>query len=375
MRTALFQIQNDTLTPVEISPFASEKQIQRLIERNLKPVFNFSFVASEFSTGDLHGGRIDTLALTQNHNPVIIEYKKVASSDLIKQCLFYLSWLKDHRGDFEIAARKALGDATLVNWSDIRVICLAPIYQKYDQHAVRELGGTIELWSYRRFDSNLLYLEEVYSKKHGDQLDTSISSTSKSITVFACKTPELTSSFHVDSVVRKDTELRSMLREAASQIEEIDSPSLANIFGVSANWFTQRVRKSAAISRPILQPKKLASGMELKGPDGRFRYALKDVLEFVDAFERFVFTREHMINNAINLVPTCHPKIANNDWVTATKSKEWPGVPKNYNAIRKQLGCPVAFTISSSGCGYSLLFDATILNQPHQGKETKGVEE
>jgi len=47
-------------------------------------------VASEFSTGNLHAGRIDTLALSEDHNPVIIEYKKVASSELINQSLYYL---------------------------------------------------------------------------------------------------------------------------------------------------------------------------------------------------------------------------------------------------------------------------------------------
>src|SRR6266571_9082622 len=60
-----------------------------------RPVFNCRFVASEFSTGAQHAGRIDTLALSEDNNPVIIEYKKVKSSELINQSILYLAWLND----------------------------------------------------------------------------------------------------------------------------------------------------------------------------------------------------------------------------------------------------------------------------------------
>ena len=120
--------------------------MQRLIEGNLQTIFNCRFVASEFPTGAQHAGRIDTLALSEDKNPVIIEYKKVESSDLINQSLFYLSWIHDHRGDSEIAVQRALGSKVEVDWSDVRVICIAPNYRKYDLHAVRVMGANIELW-------------------------------------------------------------------------------------------------------------------------------------------------------------------------------------------------------------------------------------
>jgi RecB family endonuclease NucS len=78
-------------------------------------VFNCRLVATEFPTGAQHAGRIDTLALSEDNNPVIIEYKNVESSDLINQSLFYLAWLHDHRGDFQIAAQRALGPNTEVD--------------------------------------------------------------------------------------------------------------------------------------------------------------------------------------------------------------------------------------------------------------------
>lgn len=131
----LFTIEKQNLKPVEQTNFSIEKELQSLVEKNLGAVFNCRFVASEFSTGAQHAGRIDTLALSEDDNPVIIEYKKVESSDLINQSLFYLSWIQDHRGDFEIAVQKALGSGVEVDWSDVRVICIAPNYKKYDLHA------------------------------------------------------------------------------------------------------------------------------------------------------------------------------------------------------------------------------------------------
>jgi len=70
---------------------------------------------------------------------------------LINQSLYYLSWINDHRGDFEIAIQKSLGKDVNVDWSDIRVICIAPNYRKYDLHAVKMMGANIELWTYRLF--------------------------------------------------------------------------------------------------------------------------------------------------------------------------------------------------------------------------------
>ncbi|MGQ0604987.1 MAG: DUF5655 domain-containing protein [Anaerolineales bacterium] len=168
----LFAISNHQLAPVEQTNFLAEKTLQELIERNLQTVFNCRFVASEFPTGAQHGGRIDTLALSEDDNPVIIEYKKVVSSELINQSLYYLAWIHDHKGDFERAVQKSLGNSVEVDWSDVRVICIAPNYRKYDLYAVQVMEANIKLWTYRLFDNKLLYLEPVvqedaYSSERG----------------------------------------------------------------------------------------------------------------------------------------------------------------------------------------------------------------
>jgi predicted transport protein len=157
----LFEIAGQKLSVLAQSNFALEKNLQALVERNLATVFNCRLVQSEFPTGIQHSGRIDTLALSEDDNPVIIEYKKVESSELVNQSLYYLAWLKDHKGDFERAVQKALGNSVEVDWSEIRVICIAPNYKKYDLYAVQMMGANIELWTYHLFENRFLYLEKV----------------------------------------------------------------------------------------------------------------------------------------------------------------------------------------------------------------------
>ena len=60
----LFSIRNKRLQPVSQSNFPGEKSLQNIVESNLKIIFNCRFVASEFPTGPLHGGRVDTLAIS-----------------------------------------------------------------------------------------------------------------------------------------------------------------------------------------------------------------------------------------------------------------------------------------------------------------------
>jgi predicted transport protein len=161
---AIFEIEKGKAKRVRLSEFKLEKDLQQLIEENIEIIFNCRLVATEFSTGNIHSGRIDSLAISEDLNPVIIEYKKVASSDLINQSLYYLHWIRDHKGDFQIAVNKKLGREIEVDWSDIRVICIAPEYKKYDLHAVQVMGANIELWQYKVYENGILSIDEVYKK-------------------------------------------------------------------------------------------------------------------------------------------------------------------------------------------------------------------
>jgi predicted transport protein len=157
----ILETKGSNLKVVPRTEFKKEKDLQTLLEENLEEVFGCRFVSSEFRTGTAHGGRIDTLALSEDNNPVIIEYKKVQDANLVTQGLYYLDWIKDHKGDFEIVARDRLGEIS-VDWSHVRVLCIAPEYDKFALHAVKHMGEGIELWQYHLYENGIIELSEIY---------------------------------------------------------------------------------------------------------------------------------------------------------------------------------------------------------------------
>ncbi|MGW1126402.1 DUF5655 domain-containing protein [Streptomyces sp. NPDC002526] len=146
-----------------------EADVQALVEAHMETLLGIRFLASEYGTGPVHGGRIDSLGLDENGSPVIVEYKRGVDAGVIHQGLFYLSWLLDHRDEFERLVRDRLGTtgASQVLWSRPRLICIAGDFTRYDVHAVHEHRRSIDLVRYRLFGSDLLGLETVASVSGG----------------------------------------------------------------------------------------------------------------------------------------------------------------------------------------------------------------
>jgi len=159
----LFRLNGPSVCEIEGSSAALEKSLQDLIERNLETFLGVRFLASEFSTGREHGGRMDTLGIDENGCPVIIEYKRATNANVINQGLFYLDWLVTHRGDFEMLVLKTFGQeaAQSVEWTAPRLICIAGDFSRYDEHAIKQMNHNIELIRYVRFGEDLLMLEQV----------------------------------------------------------------------------------------------------------------------------------------------------------------------------------------------------------------------
>lgn len=78
----------------------------------------------------------------------------------MNQALFYLDWLLDHRGDFELAVQKRLGQVE-VSWQEPRLVLVATSYTKYNTYAVNQLTPNIELLRYQRYSDGTFVLESV----------------------------------------------------------------------------------------------------------------------------------------------------------------------------------------------------------------------
>lgn len=154
----LFRIEGGTFGKLESSSARVERSLQTQFEANLDALLGVRFLKTEFT---FPGGRIDTLGIDENNCPVIIEYKRQQDDNVITQGLFYLDWLMNHRGDFEILVRDHLDEniEKHTEWSAPRLICIAANFSKYDVHAVNQIDRNIELVRYRRFGDDLLLLE------------------------------------------------------------------------------------------------------------------------------------------------------------------------------------------------------------------------
>lgn len=159
----LFRLAGGKASEMQGSASDLEKPLQTLIEANLEALLGVRFLATEYSTGKTHAGRIDTLGLDENDCPVILEYKRSTGENVINQGLFYLDWLMDHQAEFKLRVLDRYGksSADAINWSAPRLICIAADFTKYDGHAVQQMNRNIELIRYRRFGPDLLLLELV----------------------------------------------------------------------------------------------------------------------------------------------------------------------------------------------------------------------
>lgn len=264
----LFRTQGDVFVELEAAPSQLERRLQTQFERNLEVLLGVRFLASEYAT--THGGRMDTLGIDENGYPVIIEYKRDRSENIINQGLFYLDWLVDHRGDFEMLVLKRYGKdaADQIEWSAPRLICVAGDFTRYDIHSVKQMGRNIELIRYRRFGEGLLVLE----------LLTSVSTTP--ISVPSVSTGQPTSSPH------KYKTISETMTDMGTQLVDLYSDVEAFLFGLGDDITKKTLRYYIAFRRI-----KNFACVELKPTLGIIRLYLKinpDTTQLEEGFTRDV---------------------------------------------------------------------------------------
>lgn len=155
----LFNLKGNQVKELEAKSVTIEKSLQTLIEKHLEIFLGVKFLATEYSTGPKHGGRVDTLGLDENNCPVIIEYKRTTNANVVVQGLYYLDWLMDHKADYNALVKESHGNtiAENIEWDNARLICIAGDYTKFDSHAVDQMNRNIELIRYRKFKELLLF--------------------------------------------------------------------------------------------------------------------------------------------------------------------------------------------------------------------------
>lgn len=163
----LYQHINGKLTAVKEKPFKFEKDIQSLVERNLKQLMDLESVQTELTVQDV---RFDTLAYDSTTNSfVIIEYKKDSSTSIFDQGVSYLNQMLKNQAECVLAfnnTKKTNLNKADFDWSQSRIIFICREFSEKQKMATDFKDLSIELWEVRRFANDTLLFSPIGKSKH-----------------------------------------------------------------------------------------------------------------------------------------------------------------------------------------------------------------
>lgn len=147
----------------------NESQIQKIVEENLKAIFQLDLVASQFKFEPYNRKslRADTIAFdSSNRSFVIIEYKGGGRSSSDQGRAYRNSlrdnWavvLKAYNGKFY--THKNYDD---IEWDDTKVLYITPSFSRHQIEGNKN-EELIELWQIEHYENGLLILNQINNSK------------------------------------------------------------------------------------------------------------------------------------------------------------------------------------------------------------------
>lgn len=170
---AHYLINEGRLKSISEKPFGLESEIKKVIEGNLRLLFNFQLVKSEYQLNDL---RIDTLAFDEgNKSFVIIEYKQDKRFSVIDQGYAYLALMLNNKADFILECNEKL-KAQLrkndIDWTQSKVIFISPSFTNYQRQATNFKDLPIELWEIKRYEDHSISINQLVGVSSNESIKT-----------------------------------------------------------------------------------------------------------------------------------------------------------------------------------------------------------
>lgn len=273
--------------------FKYEKEIQRLVESNLKSLLNLKFIKSEFA---LNNFRIDTLAFdTESNSFVIVEFKRDKTFSVVDQGYAYLSLMLNNKADFILEYNESQ-DGTLkrndVDWSQSKVIFISPNFTNYQKEAINFKDLPIELWEIKQFENDTIFFDQVQKANAIESIKTISKSSDAIVETVNKEIKVFTETDHLQKGEFETRELYEKLKERLLNLDDnVDTqPKKQTIgFRVDNNIFCDVVILSKSLkiyinlkSGDLLDEKKLARDVSNVGHWGNGSYEIKmsDTEEF-----------------------------------------------------------------------------------------------
>ncbi len=153
----LFQNNKTKLMALKEKPFKLEKDLQKVVEVNLKQLFGYTLIKSEFT---LKKSRIDTLAFDEEARSfVFIEYKRGQNYSVVDQGFSYLSLMLEYKANCIVEyneSQKGNLKRSDVDWSQSRVVFVSPAFTDFQRQSANFRDLPIELVEIKQFENGIL---------------------------------------------------------------------------------------------------------------------------------------------------------------------------------------------------------------------------
>lgn len=188
----IFQQHKNILNNLKEKAFKLEKDMQNMIEQNIEQIIGYKLIKSEFI---IKSNRIDTLAFDEeNKSFVIIEYKRDRNYSVVDQGVSYLNLMLEYKADFIIEyneSQKQNLKRTDIDWSQSKVIFIAPSFTDFQRQSSNFKDLPIELWEIKQFENDIIVLNPLKKsqsapsiKQVQDKEESNISKVAKEIKVY-----------------------------------------------------------------------------------------------------------------------------------------------------------------------------------------------
>jgi predicted transport protein len=204
----------ESISILKEKPFKLEREIQALFENNLNELMNLQLVKSEFS---IKNKRIDTLAYDRQSNAfIIIEYKRSKNISVVDQGFTYLSLMLENKADFIVEYNETLKQnlkRTDVDWSQTRVVFVSTSFTENQRTATNFKDIAIELWEVKRYDNNLISVNQIKKSKSAESIKP-ITSSNTELEAITKEIKVYTEEFHLASYPDNVKQLYETFRDA-----------------------------------------------------------------------------------------------------------------------------------------------------------------
>lgn len=204
---------------IKETSFKFEREVQQITEQNLRVLLRLNFIRSEFS---LNNFRIDTLAFDADAKSfIIIEYKRDKTFSVIDQGYAYLSLMLNNKADFILKYNESQNQSlkrTDVDWTQSKVIFIAPFFTTYQREAINFKDLPIELWEVKKFENSTMSFEQVQKASARESIKT-ISRSNDTVEAVSKEVRVYTEQDHLNKV---DFETREFYEQFKERLLNMD---------------------------------------------------------------------------------------------------------------------------------------------------------